>query len=558
MVYDIIRAMNLKEIFKKINFDQLKQSLDKLNLSKKIDQVIIVDFGTKLTLINLELKAETKIKALKIIDLPLEQEDRIILGAISEFISENNIGHNQVIFRTDLDSLIIKRIQLPAVPEAELTEAIKWQIKEDIPFELAKSVLDYSIIQKKTEDDGSKTLDIVCVVAKEEEIKTKVLLLKQAGLKCLAVGVLPFAYGELLKHYLNLENNKHQAVLHLDENLSYLTIYHDTRLEFYRELPISVFKLKKALSGTLVSDRGKVELSLDEATDVLFNSGIPDDNSIHKDKISSSQILSLLRPILERLAQEIKRSLSYYANQFETEGIDQINISGSGSNIPNIASFLTKETNLTIKESGVLAKIKVQESLDNKTLAKSYWNLALGLNYQKNINLLPYEFRTEKSEKVQKISLRWVGFIAFLLLGVSYLFSQAQISAQRKRLDSVLMHLNVISEIQEMKASIDELAGFFKQTKLSGLLADRLLKRLSSFAPRELFIDKLALDNLLSSGNFSGFVKSGGRAPEEILTKFIAQMEGSQYFTDLSLSSLKKRKEASIDIAEYNITFKIP
>jgi type IV pilus assembly protein PilM len=543
--------MDIQKIVKKINFDKLK-------LSKKVDQVIVVDIGEKLTLLDVELKGETKITALKIVDLGPEKTAETIASSLKGFIQENQIQHNNAVLKIHLESLLIKRIQLPAVPEAELPEAIKWQIKEDVPFDLTQSVLDYSIISKKTKDDGSKVLDIICILAKQEEVKNKALVLKQAGLKCLSVSVLASAYARLIEKYLRDEDSGPWGILHLERDSCYLAIYKQGKLQFYRELPTSIDKLKQALSGVLVSDRGKVELSSDEAEEVLFGVGIAQAGSVYEDKVSSAQILAMIRPILERLAQELKRSLTYYVSEFEGEKINKIFISGLGPGVPGLDKFLSQESGLVIRNFPGQDKISISSKVDSGDLSRSYWNLAPALDYEKGINLLPHEFRAEKSEKVQKVSLRWIAFIAFLLLGVSYFFSQAQITAQEKRLDNALLHLNVISEIQQTKVNIDQLAGFFNQTKSSGLPADKLLKRLSSFAPRELFINSLSLDSASSSGSFSGFVKTSNKNPEVILTRFIGLIGSSQYFTDLSLSSLKKKKEANLDIAEYNITFSIP
>ncbi len=308
--------MDIEEVIKKIDINSLKESFRKisqtvnLNLSKKVAAAIVIDISSKLALLNIELKPEIKVTALKISELPPDKTSEFIVNSLNSFIQENKIKHNYAILKAPQELLFIKRIQLPAVPENELTEAIKWQIKEDLPFELNQAVWAYTVVKKQIKADGAKTLEIMCVLAKEEEIKNKVLLLKQAGLKCLSVGVLPFFYIKLIERCSQAQRSSQQGILHLEDNLCYLAVYKDKKLEFYRELPISILKLKQALSGTLVSDRGKFELSAKEADNLLFSAGIPDSEAV--DKVSANQILALLRPVLERLAQEIKRSLDYY------------------------------------------------------------------------------------------------------------------------------------------------------------------------------------------------------------------------------------------------------
>jgi len=555
-IQKILNNANIRDIFN--NFDIKKL----LNFSKKAEQVLVVDIGSKLTLIDVGIKREINVNALKVVETrliaSLPEKNEIILKSLRDFITENNIQHKNAILKPYLNSVLIKRMQLPAVPHSELLDAIKWQLKEEVSFDLSKAVLGFAIIKESTKEDGAKVLDIMCALADEGEVANQVSLLKQSGLTCLSVGLSAFGYEKIAEKYLTQEKDKPIGVLHLTDEQCYITIYNNKKLEFYRELPISLDKLKESLRGVLVSDKGRIELQASEAEELLFSVGVPEEGSNYKDKLNFTQILSMLRPILERLAGEIKRSLTYYDSQFEGGDVAAIFVAGSALGIPNIDTFLGKELSLDVKKISLSDKIGVSSTIKLEDLLTKYASLGLAFDHTDNINLLPQEFRSEKIEKFEKVSLRWIAFIAFMLLIVSYLFAKWGVGAYQRRLNNAVLHLNVLSEVKEIKVKFDELDNFVVGVKNLELPTGMVLKKLSNIAPRELFLNSLSLNVNSKTGSMSGLVKSINKNPDAILTKFLRDMESSGYFTDANISSVEKSKEGGFDITRFSIAFKLP
>ncbi|MDD5005481.1 MAG: pilus assembly protein PilM [Candidatus Omnitrophica bacterium] len=523
------------------------------------ESVIIVDISPKLTLFNVDFRDEIKITSLKIVELTKDRQDEIVLNSLRQFIAENNITHKNVILRPSLNSLLIKRIQILAVPDRELSEAIKWHIKEDVTYDLSRVVLDYSVIKKTTREDGSKIFDIICALAKEEEISRWVLLLKQLGLRCLLVGILPFGYEKIIETYLAQEKNKTLGVLHLSEDIGYFAIYKNSKLEFYRVLPVSINNLKESLRSVLVSDKGRIELSDQEANEVLFKVGIPQDNAVsYRDKLDAGQIISMLRSVLERLAVEIKRSLAYYDSQFKGGRIDKILICGSAVKINNIEKFLNKELSLNTEKIYLKDKITVSPRIDSQVFAQNYAAFGLALDYKQTINLLPREFRSEKIEMLQRMSLRWFAFIVFLIFGVSFIFANLGIRSYRARLDNAKLQLNVLSEVKLLKSKIDGLNSFIADVKDSQLPIAQILNKLSYITPKELLLSEFSLDCDSKTGTITGFVKGSDNNPDAVLNKFITDIEDSLYFIDVNIVSVEKSSKENAEVVDFHIDFKLP
>lgn len=518
--------------------------------SKKINAVIVVDISANLKLLDVTLGAEPKVKAIKIVELPTENINDTVLASLRSFIQENNISHKNVVLKPAVKSLFAKRIEMPAIPQAELREAIKLKLKPDASFDLLTATFDFSVISEITKSDGSKALDMLCVAVPEQEIKEQVLLLKQLGLVCVAVSFLPWGYTEIIRKYIKQENDQPIGVIDMQGDRCYICVYRNNKFTFYRELPITINKLKESLSGTLVTDGGKVQLTAEEINKTLFEQGIPTE---------ANQILAMLRPDLERLAQEIKRSFSYYDAQFQGGAVSRVLIGGTAARIPNIDKFLSGECSVGAQRISLLGIDKdiAPSNIDRQALSESYASFGLAIGWKDNINLLPYEFRTEKIEKFQMASLRWVAFIAFLLLVVSYIFAKAGVNAYEKHLDNARLQLNVLSEIKDIKTRAEELNKFISGVRDSDLSVAAILQTISTVVDKDLFFESCFFDTVAKNISIDGFVKSGDRDSDAILTNFATSMEKSSYFKEATISSVDKSGSGDSAVTRFHLTAKL-
>lgn len=526
--------------------------------SKKIDSLIIVDISSGLELFSVTIQDGIKIDSFKAHELNLGVKDNLIVDALKSFIKVNNIQHKNAILVPSLNSIYIKRIQLPAVSDSELLEAAKWRLKEELPFDFSKALFDYQVIKKSVLADGSKIFDMIFVALPQEDIKKQILLLKQAEISVLSIIFSAFSYPKLIADFIVQDENISLGVLHLSEGSCYLAVCKAGKLEFYRELPIAISKLKKALEATLVTEQGKVQLTPLQINAVLFEQGIPNqDSQAYNDKVTASHVLAMLRPPLEILAQEIKRSLLYYTSQFNAEQAKKIFISAEATKIINLDKFLSRQTGLDVSMFPVIEKIRFSQGGNQAELVKNYASLAGAINYEDNLNLMPYEFRTEKIEKMQMVSLRWVAFIASLLLIVSYFLAHAAVAAYKKRLNNALFQLSVLSEIKQVKIKIDGLDLFFQEIRDSSSPLGAILKKISNISSRELFFETVILNSDSKSGSISGTVKSSKSNPDTIVTKFISDMSALGYFKDVDIAKLTKTNVGGLEAAHFEINFKL-
>ena len=91
------------------------------------------------------------------------------------------------------NAVIVKKISLPVMTEAELAESIHWEAEQYIPFDIQDVNLDYQILDPGTGADAKGTMDVLLVAAKKEKIADYTGVISQAGRVPVVVDVDAFA-----------------------------------------------------------------------------------------------------------------------------------------------------------------------------------------------------------------------------------------------------------------------------------------------------------------------------------------------------------------------------
>src|SRR5262249_16377193 len=91
------------------------------------------------------------------------------------------------------NAVIVKKINLPGMTPAELSETIFWEAEQYIPFDIQDVNLDYQILDPGTGSDGKGTMEVLLVAAKKEKIADYTGVIAQAGRNPVIVDVDAFA-----------------------------------------------------------------------------------------------------------------------------------------------------------------------------------------------------------------------------------------------------------------------------------------------------------------------------------------------------------------------------
>ncbi len=346
-----------------------------------------------------------------------------IIDFIRVFLKKNSLSVKEAILSiADTDSAAIKYCLLPPLKRKEILSAAIWQVKDEVHFDLGNAYSDWRLVKEFTDEQGARQQGIIFAFSRKETVEKYIKCLAQCDLRVSAIVTSAFNYADILRNMTSDKSISSEIVLEFEYLDSALNLYIGKKLHFTRYLPISVQSFTNSLVGTLLSDRGRVELTLSEAEKIRDNIGIPlDENVFIKDNFQASQVASLFRPVLESLVREIKHSINYFTSNLGESAPQIIYITGLGANLKNLDSYLTKElgfraVKLPFPDILGTGRIQSDKLLEDKNQMVSCVGAILSAD--RGLNLLSGDVRTRW---IKNVLLKRLSPFA-VIIGVLILF----------------------------------------------------------------------------------------------------------------------------------------
>src|SRR6185503_9147130 len=103
----------------------------------------------------------------------------IVAEAIKGLMASAGIKTKKVVVAVGGRDVIIKKIAMDRMKEAEAREVIRWEAEQHVPFDMENVELDFQILDPAGE---GPQMTVLLVAAKRELVENKVALLAEAGL----------------------------------------------------------------------------------------------------------------------------------------------------------------------------------------------------------------------------------------------------------------------------------------------------------------------------------------------------------------------------------------
>ncbi|HEX4683007.1 MAG TPA: type IV pilus assembly protein PilM, partial [Gemmatimonadaceae bacterium] len=114
----------------------------------------------------------------------------IVAEAIQTALQNAGVKDTRVVTAVGGRDVIIKKIQIERVKEAQARELMRWEAEQHVPFDMESVELDFQILDP---DADGVEMSVLLVAAKRELVESKVRMLTDAGLEPTMVDVEAFA-----------------------------------------------------------------------------------------------------------------------------------------------------------------------------------------------------------------------------------------------------------------------------------------------------------------------------------------------------------------------------
>lgn len=237
-------------------------------------------------------------------------------------------------------AVIVKKISMPKMDPKILSEQLRWEAEQYIPFNIDEAVFDYHIL---TSSQQAETMDILLVAARQEHIFRYFEAIETANLTCSIVDVNGLAMANCFEFNYGLAPGA-LALVNIGASVTNLVIMESGNVVFSRDIPYGGFLYDAEISkdlgvGAQEAESLKLGMSYQQAT--------------------PQEVLSAVNSINETLSIEISNSFDFYRSSGTNSTVEQIFVSGGVAQTPGLLQKIQDTTRATCSVFDPFQKIEV-------------------------------------------------------------------------------------------------------------------------------------------------------------------------------------------------------
>jgi type IV pilus assembly protein PilM len=233
------------------------------------------------------------------------------------------------------NAVIVKKITLPVMTEAELAHSISWEAEQYIPFDIQDVNLDYQILDPGTGADSGGNMDVLLVAAKKDKIGDYTAAIAQAGRAPVIVDVDAFALQNAYEANYGLEPGSVIVLLNAGASAINVNVLQDGRSVFTRDI---------SMGGAAYTEALQKELDLPYEAAEQLKKGIPVDGAAYEDA------LPILHAMNENVLLEVQKTFDFFKATAESEHLDRIVVSGGASRVDQFREMLGERFGVPVEE----------------------------------------------------------------------------------------------------------------------------------------------------------------------------------------------------------------
>jgi type IV pilus assembly protein PilM len=243
------------------------------------------------------------------------------------------------------NAVIVKKISLPVMTDAELAESIYWEAEQYIPFDIQDVNLDYQILDTGRSADSKGTMEVLLVAAKKEKIADYMGVISQAGRVPVVVDVDAFALQNAYETNYGLEPQAVVVLLNAGASAINVNILNGEQSVFTRDI---------SSGGNAYTEAVQKELNVPFESAELLKKGQPVDG------VSFDDVKPVLHAMTENVLLEIQKTFDFFKATASSDRIDRIVVSGGASRVDGFAQALEERFGAPVESFDPFRKITIE------------------------------------------------------------------------------------------------------------------------------------------------------------------------------------------------------
>ena len=266
----------------------------------------------------------------------------IVADAIRGLFVSGGVKQKNVVAAVGGRDVIVKKIQMDRMKEADAREVIRWEAEQHVPFDMENVELDFQILDPTGE---GLQMSVLLVAAKRELVENKVSLLTDAGLIPEIIDVDAFALHNAFEVNHPDAMQGMVGLLNIGHEVTNVNILEDGVPVLTRDLAIGTRRFREDLQR----ERGLTAEDADKLLQAFERSPVLD-------------------PYVESRGEEMAVGIERAAAFLQTSSrggatMSKIYTSGGGSRIPGLSEVLAQRLGVAFERANPIQNIKVRDGV---------------------------------------------------------------------------------------------------------------------------------------------------------------------------------------------------
>jgi Tfp pilus assembly protein PilN len=451
----------------------------------------------------------------------VEARDDFVAGTVETYIREKGGRHPSLVAVIGGPQTAFRTFFLPALNRDELDQAVRYEAKRQIPFPIEDCELDYRILQRIREGKHER-LKIALLATTKLHLHNALEPLDRLNCPVAHVYHAQDVLGHLLRELPEFDDRQAYALINVNRNQTEISYYRGSDLEFFHV---------SSLGSAFLANRS------DPTTFDYFS---------------------------ESVAGEIQNSLDYYTGQFSAGFANRLFVYGDLSYTDDLVSRLSDRFGFRFERfpTEKLSSVSRGYSELSSTLPVCLPAIAAACCRIRSMNLLPAH-RKEKNRKRMWDRLATIGLAALVVsLSVTWSLQRSSVGSMNRRLDLLNQEIRafeqstVFNQYSQLRRQIAMDQNYLDLIRPLPSYLSLNLKELSHVTPDAITLTSLDIETDKSGPNLYliGVASHADIPPEVVLAEFVANLDRSKFYHDVSLIRYNKRRSGDRFELEFQIS----
>lgn len=352
-----------------------------------------------------------------LIEPGVDQVERTALRAeaLRSLLKEAKVRRHKCVFGVPGQSVFVRNRQLPPVPEHKLTQIVRYEVQQQIPFALDQIALDYAVLDR-TEAGG---YEVMMAAIKVDVVEKHLDVLRQARVAVEIVDICPMAAYNWLKHTGEFgDQGECVALVDLGAATTDIVIERGNKLRFTRSLNSGGNDITSAISSAF-------NVSFAEAEKLKRERGFAPSGDPQRDGKGGE----VIGGVLGGLVRDISQSFRYFRSQPGGGPVSRVILTGGGACLRNVVPYLQRELGMEVRIAQPLAGLAVGPNAQDVSNHPEQAAVVLGLALRTRepvelaLNLIPPRVRQAALRREQAaywaMSLATLGLILASIIPIT-------------------------------------------------------------------------------------------------------------------------------------------